>query len=115
MNNSYIEILNRGGLQLPTVVLYQYVETAFCILEAFESQILATQLPTKHVMIHLLAQVSVEWDSGFVCDLHVTDSFKRVHSIITNLYLKGLSKEVSETTRKSQVDAFKAKKRRLPD
>ena len=31
MNNSYIEILNRGGLQLPTVVLYQYVETAFCI------------------------------------------------------------------------------------
>ena len=106
MNNSYIEILNRGGLQLPTVVLYQYVETAFCILEAFESQILATQLPTKHVMLQLLAQVSVEWDSGFVCDLHVTDSCKRVHSIITNLYLKGLSKEVSETTRKSQVDAF---------
>ena len=32
MNNSYIEILNRGGLQLPTVVLYQYVETRNCIL-----------------------------------------------------------------------------------
>ena len=65
INNSYIEILNRGGLQLPTVVLYQYVETAFCILESFESQILATKLPTKHVMLHLLAQVSVEWDSVF--------------------------------------------------
>ena len=96
MNNSYIGILNRGGLQLPTVVLYQYVETAFCILESFESQILATKLPTKHVTLHLLAQVSVECDSGFVCDLHATDSCKRVHSIITNLYLKGLSNEVSK-------------------
>ena len=36
---NYIEIPNRGGLQLPTVVLYQHVETAFCILESFESQI----------------------------------------------------------------------------
>ena len=115
MNNSYIDILNRGGLQCPTVVLYQYVETAFCILESLESQILATKLPTKHVMLQLLAQVSAEWDSGFVCDLHVTEDCKRVHSIITNLYLKGLSNEVSETIRKPQVDSFKAKKRRLPD
>ena len=105
MNNSY-NILNRGGLQLPTVILYQYVETAFCILESLESQILATKLPTKHVMLQLLAQVSVEWDSGFVCDLHVTEGCKRVHSIITNLYLKGLSNEASETIRKSQVDSF---------
>ena len=87
MNNSYFEILNRGGLQLPTVILYQYAETAFCILESFESQILATKLPTKHVMFDLLAQVSVEWDPSFVCDLHATDGCKRVHWIITNLYL----------------------------
>ena len=59
------------------------------------------KLPTKHVMLHLLAEVSVEWDSGFVCDPHVTDSCKIIHSIITNLYLKGLFNEVSETTRKS--------------
>ena len=115
MNNSYFYILNRGGLQLPAVVLYQYVETAFCILESFESQILATKLLTKHVMLHLLAQVSFEWDSGFVCDLHATDSCKRVHSIITNLCLKVLANEVSETTRKSQLDSFRAKKRELSD
>ena len=34
MNNYYIDILNRGGLQLPTVVLH-----ALCILESLESQI----------------------------------------------------------------------------
>ena len=64
-------------------------------------------------MLYLLAQVSVEWDSGLVCDLHAIDSCKRVHSITTNLYLKGLSNEVSETTRKSQVDSFKAGFRKL--
>ena len=50
MNTYYIEIL----LQLPTVVLYKYVETAFCILESFKSQILGTKFPTKHVMLTYL-------------------------------------------------------------
>ena len=115
MNNSYIEILNRGGLQLPSFLLYQYVEIAFCVLESFESQILASTLPTKIVMILLLEQVSVEWDSGFVCDIHATDYCMKVRSIVANLYLSGLSKEVSENTRKSQVDSFKARKRKLHD
>ena len=115
MNNSYIEILDRGGLQLPSFLLYQYVEIAFCVLESFESQILASTLPTKIVLILLLEQVSVEWDSGFVCDIqvHATDYCMKVRSIIANLYLSGLSKEVSENTRKSQIDSFKARKSKL--
>ena len=50
-DNEWINALNRGGLKLPSKLLYEYVKTAFCVLELLEEKILITKIPFKSLSI----------------------------------------------------------------
>ena len=54
MNNEWTNALNRGGLKLPSKLLYEYFKTAFCILEFFEEKNLATKIPFKCISSYVL-------------------------------------------------------------
>ena len=88
LNNELTNALNRGGLKLPSKLLYEYVKTAFCILEFFEERILANKIPFKSLVMHLLLRI--ESDTLFLCDEHYQSGRNQVNSTIINLYLKGL-------------------------
>ena len=108
----FASVLNRGGLQLPSSILYSYVESAFCCIEYLETRMLATKLPLKLLICSLLKVLSNQWDTTFSCDLHYPECRNRINCIIANLYLTGMSREISETRRKDQVESFKANKRK---
>ena len=112
ITNSFVGALNRGGLQLPSSVLYSYVESSFCVVKCLQTNILATMLPLKILIYRLLEAMSNQWDTTSACDSHYLNLRNRTNSIIANLYLTGLSKEISETRRKDQVESFKANKRK---
>ena len=69
-------------------------------------------LPLKILIYRLLEAMSNQWDTTFACDSHDLNLRNRTNSIIANLYLTGLSKEISETRHKDQVESFKANKRK---
>ena len=97
ITNSFESALNRGGLQLPSSVLYSYVESSFCVVQCLQTKILATMLPLKILIYRLLEVMSSQWDTTFACESHHLYHRNRTNSIIANLYLTGLSKEISET------------------
>ena len=69
-------------------------------------------LPLKILIYRLLEVISSQWDTTFACESNHLNHRNRTNSIIANLYLTGLSKEISETRRKDQVESFKANKRK---
>ena len=64
-------------------------------------------LPLKILIYRLLKVMSNQWDTTFACESHYVALRNQKNSIIANLYLTGLSMEISETRRKDQVDSFK--------
>ena len=107
----YLKDLDRGGLTLPSSSLSYYVESAFCVLEASETEIVQTTFPWKIVSLRLLQEVSQIWDSAFACILHTPQVRKTVNRIIANIYYNNLRKSINESIRKDQVAAFKSVKR----
>ena len=108
----YLKDLDRGGLTLPSSSLNHYAESAFCVLEASETEIVQTAFPWKTVSLRLLQEVSQTWDSGFACISHTQQVRKTVNRIIANIYYNNLRKAINESVRKDQVAAFKSVKRR---
>ena len=107
----YLKDLDRGGLTLPSSSLSYYVESAFCVLEASETEIVQTTFPWKIVSLRLLQEVSQIWDSASACILHTPQVRKTVNRIIANIYYNNLRKSINESIRKDQVAAFKSVKR----
>ena len=58
-DNEWINALNRGGLKLPSQLLYEHVETAFCVLELLYEKILITKIRFKSLSMHLLLNFEV--------------------------------------------------------
>ena len=106
----YLKDLDRGGLTLPSS-LNHYVESAFCVLEASETEIVQTAFPWKTVSLRLLQEVSQTWDSGFACISHTQQVRKTINRIIANIYYNNLRKAINESVRKDQVAAVKSVKR----
>ena len=63
----FVSALDRGGLQLPSSILFSYVESAFCCIEYLETKMLATKLPFKLLICSLLKVLSNQWDTTFSC------------------------------------------------
>ena len=101
----------RRGLTLPSSSLNYYVESAFCALEASETEIVQTAFPWKTVSLRLLQEISQTWDSAFACISHTPQVRKTVNRIIANIYYNNLRKCINESIRKDQVAAFKSVKR----
>ena len=104
----YLQNLDRGGFTLPSSTLNHYVTSAFCVLEASETEIVQTTIPWKTLSLRLLQEVSQSWDSGFACISHTEQARKTVNRIIANIYYNNLRKVLNESTRKDQVAAFKS-------
>ena len=82
--------------------------SAFCVLEASETEIVQTTIPWKTLSLRLLQEVSQSWDSGFACIPHTEQARKTVNRIIANIYYNNLRKVLNESTRKDQLTAFKS-------
>ena len=107
----YVDTLNRGGLNLPSMSLYYYVETAFCVIEENQHVICSSDLPFKVLACRILASLCSGWDSEFSCVTHKEHHCKMVNCKVANIYFSNLSKKISHTQRKHQVEAFKSRQR----
>ena len=105
----YLQNLDRGGLTLPSSTLNHYMVSAFCVLEASETEIVQTTIPW--LSLRLLQEVSQSWNSGFARISHTEQARKTVNRIIANIYYNKLRKVLNESTRRDQVAAFKSIKR----
>ena len=84
---SYIQILSRGGLKIPSTNLVNYLCTAFAILEFLDDLITKSGLPVRKAAEHVLIQC-VQSLETFVCTTHEAIARKITNSTAVSIYLK---------------------------
>ena len=67
-------------------------------------------LPLNILIYRQLEVMSNQWDTTFACESHHVALRNQTNSIIANLYLTGLSREISESRPKDEVESFKDNK-----
>lgn len=107
---SYIEILSRGGLTIPSMNLANYVCSAFAMLDftaptTLKSDI-ADRTAAEHVLFHQLQSFET-----FTCDTHKEKGQKLANRIITNIYFNNKRKQSTDTVMKDKVKSFKKRQR----
>ena len=71
--------------------------------------ILASSAPEKVLAKLVLDEVCTLWGYNFICDLHEKFGLNITNSIISNVFFKNLSKEISAMRRKEQIIEFKSR------
>ena len=100
---SYVQILSRGGLTIPSTNLVNYVWMAFAILEFVDDLIIKSGLPvrkaTKHVMIHCFQSFET-----FACTTHEVIAWKITSSV--NIYFNNKRKICRDSVAADGVKIF---------
>lgn len=105
-HDSYLKLLSRGGLTVPSPALAQYTNSCFAIID-FASQTLQQHNITEvHNILHnLLKEFAPK--SKFTCDSHEALGQNHCHKIIINIFYNNLQKISSDSLRKDSINSFK--------
>ena len=113
-DHDFIQILNRGGLTVPSSDLTDYVCTAFAILESTEKLITSSGLPARTAACTILENV-FRVNSGstplFTCAQHQVMSQTYANRAVSNIFFNNKRKILTTSVVKDTVVGFKKPKR----
>ena len=108
-DNSYLIILNRGGLTLPSLGLSEYVINSIAALEYFEGDILSSGLPVREASGLVLTELFSE--STILCNHHSRIGHRYINRTLINIYFNNDRKVKTDSVTKDNVAAFKSVRR----
>ena len=88
---SYVQILSRGGLTIPSTNLVNYVCKAFAILEFVDDLITKSGLPVRKAAEHVLIHCFKSFET-FACTTHEPIARKIANSTAVNIYFNNKRK-----------------------
>ena len=103
---SYIQILSRGGLKIPSTNLVNYLCTAFAILDFLDDLITKSGLLVRKAAEHVLIQC-VQSLETFACTTHEAIARKITNSTALNIYFKNKRKICTDSVATDGVKTFK--------
>ena len=110
LEDTYLKLVSRGGLTVPSKELSDFVSHAFAALDFFDKYISNyPSLGVRQAATHLLTKYIGE--DNFSCDKHNIDIGKRVFKSITNVYYNNKRKISTDNVRKDDVKVFKKRQR----
>ena len=108
-NNSYLEILSRGGLTSPSQALADFTCNSFAALdftcEAIEMQNEPARSLAEYVLINYCHS------ELFTCHSHQDWGYKFASRIVANVFFNNKRKLTTANVRKDQVTSFKTRQR----
>lgn len=108
-DHSYLELVSRGGLTIPSLSLSNYVCNAFAIIDFFNITIkqsgLSVRLAAETVLDKLINGVN------FTCASHQNHGRRLTNRIISNIYFNNERKLSTDKVAKDDVEAFKKRQR----
>ena len=108
-NDSYLLLLSRGGLFVPSKSLAEFVCTSFAILDYIENDILATSVPVRKATTYVLQQYGPKCE--FTCEEHKNWGFVFATKIVINIFYNNKQKLAADSVRKDAVCGFKKRHR----
>ena len=85
--------LSRGGLKIASDALQNYVALAFAILDASESAIIKSRVPSRIAGEHTLKKFLSTDEFGFTCTGHESLMCAKVIRTVTNVFLNNKRKQ----------------------
>ena len=108
-NDSYLSLLSRGGLFVPSKSLAEFVCTSFAILDYIENAILATSVPVRKATTYVLQKYGPTCE--FTCEEHKNWGFVFATKIVINIFYNNKQKLAADSVRKDAVCGFKKRHR----
>ena len=108
-SNSYIKILSRGGLKIPSEALRACVAHGFAILDASSDQMQKSTMPSRYAAESVLEEFLT--DEVLLCEKHKDKFFQRMIRVLTNVFFNNKRKRSADSEVKDKVAAFKRNKR----
>ena len=90
-NDSYLNLLSRGGLFVPSRQLAHFVCGCFAILDFLEKEIVLLGMPVTKVVTYILKGCG--FFSHFSCNMHHDRSFKFASKIVVNIFFNNKQKK----------------------
>ena len=104
--------LSRGGLTVASEALQNYVARGFAILDACETTLHKSGIPSRIAAEHVLRKYLSVDEYGFTCSGHESLVCGKVIRKITNVFFNNKRKSLTETVVDNRVKKFKSVKRR---
>ena len=110
-DHGYINILNRGGLTIPSQNLTDYVCTSFAILSFTENYITNSGIKARNAALKVLSHVHGSNNQCFTCNEHRIRGQTYVNRTIANVFFNNKRKATTFDVKKDEVVGFKRQKR----
>ena len=107
---SYVQILSRGGLKIPSTNLVNYVCTVFAILEFMDDLITKSSLPVHKVAERVLIHCFQSFET-FACTTHEAIARKITNSTAVNIYFNDKREICTDSLATDGVKTFKKRQR----
>ena len=109
--DAYHSELSRGGLKVASDALQNYLASAFAILDASETAIIRSRVPSRKACEHTLMKFLSIDEFGFTCTGHESLMCGKVIRTVTNVFLNNKRKQSTESVTENRVAEFKMPKR----
>ena len=107
---SYVQILSRGGLTIPSTNLVNYGCTAFAILEFMDDLITKSDLPVRKAAERVLIRCFQSFET-FASTTHEAIARKITNSTAVNIYFNNKRKICTDAVAADGVKTFKKRQR----
>ncbi len=108
--NTYFNLLTRGGLTVPSPSLADFVVHSFAILDIVDDKIMKfPSVPTRNAAEFLIQKYSSV--VRFTCDLHCEWGMKFATKPIVNIFYNNKQKIHSDSVKKDSIAGFKKRQR----
>ena len=107
---SYVQILSRGGLTIPSTNLVNYGCTAFAILEFMDDLITKSGLPVRKAAERVLIRCFQSFET-FASTNHEAIARKITNSTAVNIYFNNKRKICTDAVAADGVKTFKKRQR----
>lgn len=108
-HDTYLSLLSRGGLFVPSKKLAEFVCTCFAILDFVEEDILQLSRQITKAATYVLKNYGPPCE--FCCNEHNDWGNKFATKIIVNIYFNNKQKQSKDEVRKDAVSGFKTRQR----
>ena len=112
-NREYLDLMSRGGLQVPSQELSSYVCWCFAVLEEVFPTITMNCLPARISAEYFLTKLSVSTYAQFSCAYHSNAALSAANRICCNIFFNNERKRKSAAASDDRVKTFKRQKRNL--
>ena len=110
-SDNYHKKLSRGGLTVASEALENYVATGFSILDACETTIVKSGIPSRIAGEFLLKKYLSVDEYGFACTGHESETGAKIIRRITNVFFNNKRKCLTDAVTDDRVKKFKSNKR----